>query len=791
MRFHGAFTVAVILFASFYSFSQSIEGRIHHQSSPVAGAHIQVSNATKYAVSDANGFFMLAFPFSTDSLEIVVSAVGYRTVRQIVYPTKGQVSLPLSVALESDLLQLEEVVVTGTRSAVPQYTAPVIVHRIDAGMLKRIQANTLAEGLSFSPGLRVENNCQNCGFTQVRMNGLPGPYAQMLINSRPIYSALMGVYGLELVPSAMIDRIEVSRGAGSVLYGGNAIAGTVNVITREPTENEATISGNVGLIGGTTPEHTVQFSASRVDETHRKGIRVFGMNRGRDAWDANGDSFSELTQLRTSGMGLDGFLEINDYQKLKLQSFVLREFRRGGNAFDRPPHQADVAEQLDHTVAGGGITWDWLSRNYKRKYSMYVSAQHTLRNSYYGGGGRVLTSSDTMLLPDDLLAIHAYGRSTDLSYITGAQYVHELHRSMTFTAGAEWVQNSVQDQMPGYNRSILQTVSTIGSFAQMEWRPSNRLVVLMGGRLDQVSLQGSYRLTDELQKQNRVLPVAVPRISARYKLSPDWQLRLGAAQGYRAPQAFDEDLHINTVGGAALFTRLDPDLKPERSESLNASFNYTKRLPTQELNAVIETFYTRISNPFLLGNQEELPNGIAVITKRNGEASLVQGINLELSMAKAGQWLWQSGFTFQQARYTENEVVWSPSAEASTDSVVATNKLLRTPDWYGFVMVQFMPASQWSLQLNTVLTGPMTVPHVIDPETEFTVLKRTPFFLDQMLKVSWKPIKIAKSPELHVGIQNIWNSFQRDFDRGPQRDALYTYGPLRPRSFFLGFTWSL
>ena len=88
--------------------------------------------------------------------------------------------------------------------------------------------------LMFSPGLRVENDCNNCGFSQVRMNGLEGPYTQILINSRPIFSGLAGVYGLEHIPPSMIQRIEVVRGGGSALFGGNAIAGTINVITKDP-----------------------------------------------------------------------------------------------------------------------------------------------------------------------------------------------------------------------------------------------------------------------------------------------------------------------------------------------------------------------------------------------------------------------------------------------------------------------------------------------------------------------------------------------------------------------------
>ena len=88
-------------------------------------------------------------------------------------------------------------------------------------------AVNLAQGLNFQPGVRVETNCQNCGFQQVRINGLDGPYTQILIDSRPIFSALSGVYGLEQIPANMIERVEVMRGGGSALFGSSAIAGTI------------------------------------------------------------------------------------------------------------------------------------------------------------------------------------------------------------------------------------------------------------------------------------------------------------------------------------------------------------------------------------------------------------------------------------------------------------------------------------------------------------------------------------------------------------------------------------
>lgn len=122
---------------------------------------------------------------------------------------------------------------------------------LSAKTFNLVNACSLADGLNFQPGVRVENDCQNCGFTQVRINGLDGHYSQILMNSRPVFSALAGVYGLEQIPATMIDRVEVMRGGGSALFGSSAVGGTINIITKDPMVNTANVSHQLTSIGVT------------------------------------------------------------------------------------------------------------------------------------------------------------------------------------------------------------------------------------------------------------------------------------------------------------------------------------------------------------------------------------------------------------------------------------------------------------------------------------------------------------------------------------------------------------
>ena len=766
--------------------SATISGQLTNNGAPLEGASVALLGTPHGTVTGERGRYEIK-GIAEGEYRLQASYVGYRTVTQPVRLAAGE-SKAVDINLPADILRLEDVVVSATRNTVPAHRAPIMVNRIDDRTFSQTQSLSLSEGLSFSPGLRLENNCQNCGFTQLRMNGLAGPYTQILINSRPVFSALAGVYGLEMIPSNMVERVEVVRGGGSALYGGNAIAGTVNIITKDPIDNTFEVGSNLAYIDGDAPDRTLTVNGSIVDEDLQKGLSFYAFNRSRDHWDANADGFSEITRLENTTFGLDAFFNPDDQSKIKFNLFGIDEFRRGGNRFDLAPHQTDITEQLDHRILGGNLSYERFSKDKAHKLSAYLSATRVERESYYGGGGRVLQPGDS-LTESDLLAINAYGQSEDLSLVGGLQYAYEISQAWMLTAGSEYQHNEVLDEMPGYRRQIDQSVSTLGTYAQLEWTPAAAWSFLLGGRYDYLDIDGLYELGQETFDNKRTFGVFVPRASAMYFFTPDLKLRMAYAQGYRAPQAFDEDLHIETVGGAALFTRLDPALETERSNSYSASLDYTLRRPGLESNFVVDGFYTQLDNPFITANQVELPSGVAVVTKRNGAGATVAGVNLEANLAFSSRWLLQLGGTLQTARYEEAEEIWRPETltDANQDSLITASSLLRTPDHYGYFTAVWTPASPFSLSLSGVYTGPMVVPHVIDPETEYTVLERTPAFLEWNTKAAYEfALRKGFYLELSAGVQNILNSFQTDFDTGADRDAGYVYGPVRPRTVFLG-----
>ena len=189
------------------------------------GITIILKGTTIGSVTDDSGHYMLK-NLPEGEFTIEVSFVGFKTVTKKVTTGKGKTQ-ELNFELEEDLISLEGVVVSANRNETKRRLAPTLVKVLSPTVFEKTNSTTLAQGLVFQPGVRVENDCQNCGYSQVRINGMDGKYTQILIDSRPIFSALAGVYGLEQIPANMIERVEVIRGGGSALFGSSAIAGTI------------------------------------------------------------------------------------------------------------------------------------------------------------------------------------------------------------------------------------------------------------------------------------------------------------------------------------------------------------------------------------------------------------------------------------------------------------------------------------------------------------------------------------------------------------------------------------
>ena len=721
----------------------------NHEHLPFVNVYIK--GTTHGTATNDNGHYILEhLPVGTHT--VVVSFMGYKTIEQEV-TLKANNSIEMNFTLEENTRLMNDVVVSANRYEVDRKEAATIVNVLTPKVFTTTNSVNLAEGLNYQPGLRVENTCQNCGVNAVRINGLEGKYSQILIDSRPVFSSLAGVYGLEQIPVSMIDRVEVIRGGGSAIFGSSAIGGVVNIITREPIRNSLDISNTTQLIGGKSWDNVTSMNAALVSSNRKVGATIFGMSRDRQGYDHDGDGYTELGLLKGSSLGMRAYYRFSNQAKLTAEYHAMHEFRRGGDSIHMMPHQTTVAEQAEHYIHGGGLTYDYIAKNLKTRFSIYTSLQKVDRNTYYG------TQYD----------INAYGTSNDFSWVTGGQFNQSFDRLIfmpsEFVAGVEYSVNNLEDIQLAYDRTLLQNINIASVFAQNEWKNS-KMGFLIGARVDK------HNLIDNI--------VVSPRANFRYVFMDNLTARLSYSSGYRAPQAFDEDLHIMAVGGEVAIIELSPDLKPEYSNSFSGSLNWSSNIRGGEFNILAEGFYTTLNDVFILKENGTDAQGNILMERTNGSGAYVAGVNIEATYTPIRDLNMQIGYTFQKSRYKEPEV-WSENP-----NIEPQKRMFRTPDHYGFMTVDYTMFDALNIALSGTYTGSMLVQHFagyIAEDVEMT----TPNFFDMGIKIAYD-YKLSNNNviQFNGGVKNIFNSYQDDFDQGADRDAGYIYGPALPRTFFLG-----
>ena len=743
-------------------------GDVQSEKEHIPFATIVIEGTTMGTAADETGHFKLV-GIPEGEQRVIVSAVGYQT-KSFVFKFKIGEAITLMADLEADRIGLNQVVISADRSEKSRREASTIVSTISPKLFENTQSVTLSEGLNFTPGLRLENNCQNCGFTQIRMNGLEGPYSQILINSRPVFSGLAGVYGLELIPANMIDRVEVVRGGGSALFGSNAIAGTINLITKEPVQDTYSMNSSVAVIGEDgNADFNLSLNGSVVSEDYRSGLSFYGFKRKRNPYDANGDDFSEISKIDNSTFGASVFQRLGVRSKINLDYFFIDESRRGGNDFDLPNHEAGISEAVDHKINSASMTFDQLMREHD-KLSIFAALQHVERGSYYGA------NQDQT----------AYGATKDLSISIGTQYHRDVEQCLfspsELVMGLEMSGDALKDDKLGYldlesmehvgtTRITDQEVSTFGFFAQNEW-VTQKWRLSLGFRAER------YLITDHADSDSKISGnIFSPRASLLYNLSPKIQLRSSFARGYRAPQIFDEDLHIETSGARKVVHENDPDLEQENSHSVTFSVDISQTFGRWQTQLLAEGFYTMLENPFTNSYGTADENGQVVYTRTNAtDGAKVQGVNLELNASPGVRLMIQSGFTIQNSKYD------SPQE-------FGEKNFFRTPNNYGYFSVSYSPTSLFKASVTGNYTGGMLIPYfgntLANPDAG-RLNEVDPFF-DLGIKLS-HDFKLSESLSLQVygGVKNVFNSYQDDFDYGIDRDPGYIYGPLSPRTIYFG-----
>lgn len=720
----------------------SIQGTVRDATGlPLVGVTVIAIPGGASSVTNADGRFCLDGIPSGGRVEVTAALSGFRPdTQQVTLPLAG-VSTPIALTLEPAGLT-DQVVVTATRTSRRLDDVPVRTEVIDTTLMRAIAARTLADAVEYTTGVRVESNCQNCNFSQIRLLGLDGPYTQILMDGQPVISSLAQVYGIEQIPSRMIERIEIVKGGGSALYGSGSVGGVVNIISREPARRSGVFETRVEAMGG-RPHYSNSGSFDWASTDRRANATAFVQIDDVTPVDVTGDGFTEvsLRELRAGGGRASRYF-LDGRGKLTGEFTIFGENRRGGDRLDVPPEQANIAEWIDSRRVGASATW-FHGVAPSTDYRVTFAAAGMRRHSYYG------TGQDP----------NAFGVTDNLLLVADSQVNHYAGRH-TVSWGGQATWEDLADEQPAYDRFTDARYRNVGFFAQDEWAFARGWSVVYGLRAD------THSEVDRL--------IASPRLALMVSPRESLNIRASVARGFRAPQAFDEDLHLSSVGGEVRLIRLDANLREERSTNYMLGAEWRPQAGRGQALLEINGFYTGLSDLFLASQDDDPATDALEYLKTNHDNARVYGVEANAGWGMGDDFIFQGGIVFQRARYSEAEPDFG-----SFD-------FFRTPNRYGNLTLTWTTTTFGTFFAGMRYTGSMKAPHLagfIDADQ----LETTPGTVTVDASVAY-PLYVAGDRRLTITIagKNLTNAFQRDLDQGMFRDANYVYGPRFPRSIGAG-----
>ena len=531
---------------------------------PLVGASVAVPGTGRGAATDVTGTAVLT-PAPAAGTRLRITALGYRP-RFAVAPAAGQ---GLTLLLAPGGVEIEqEVLVTATRTNSRIEDLPTRVEVLGAEEMEEessIRPASIASLFGDIAGTQIQPTSPTTGNLDLRLQGLPGQYTQILRDGLPLYGGFAGSFGLLTVPPLDLRQVELIKGSNSTLYGGGAIAGLVNLVSKTPT------------LG--TPQYATSLNQTTLRETDLNG---FAARRGR-RWgysafvglvnqkekDVDGDGFVDVPRVHSLNLHPRLFFYPNAHSQVALGYTGTLESRRAGDV--------EVLKKGFDPVSGHVFFVD--------NISLRNTADLLYSNDSLAGGRLTIKGTITDFVRDVNTNSNAF-TAYQTTYYTEASYLHAAGPRHLLVVGL----NANGEQLASFNRSATPlrspyTYHTLGAFVQDDWRVLPRLSLQAGLRLDHHNQYGNFVL---------------PRLALLFRASPSVTARLNGGLGYRAPVPYINSLDERNYH----LVKALQGVSAETSFGLNGDVNYQRTFDGFDEPLVLSVnqsfFFTRLGNPLVL-----------------------------------------------------------------------------------------------------------------------------------------------------------------------------------------------
>ena len=711
-----------------------IKGHVYDENKqPVIGANVYWEGTQDGTTTDLDGFFELNK--KGDVSHLITSYIGYVTV---LTPVKDQPG-PLEIVLKGEV-ELNEVVVSERKVAtVSRRTSVLQTQKITYDEICRAACCNLAESFETNPSVDVSYSDASTGARQIKLLGLSGTYVQMLTENYPNFRGASSLYGLDYVPGAWMESIQVSKGTSSVKNGYEALAGQINVEFKKPQTADL-FSAN--LFASDAGRYEANTDASwHVNDKLSTGLLIHYSN-DKMSHDDNGDGFLD-TPIKEQVNVMNRWSYNSGSYVSQYGGRFLHENRTGGQVIHHEsmtdPYKIGLTTNRAELFTKQAFIIDKekvesvaliLSGSYHEQLSMYDRTPYNIyQNNVYA----------SLLYEKEFSHAHSLSTGLSLNY--------DGFNENLVLGGIR----------TPYNRS--EVVS--GAYAQYTYNLNDKFILLAGIRAD-------YSQRYDL--------FVTPRIHVKYNPFIWFHVRASAGKGYRTANVLAEN---NFLLASSRKMRIADNLDQE--EAWNTGLNLSFYIPVadKELTLNGEWYYTNFIKQVVI-DMDSNPHEVSFYN--------LDGESYSNSFQLEATYPFFRGFTMTAAyRYTDAQTDYR-----NTEGITYRMKKPLVSDYKGLLTASYQtPLKKWQFDVTSQFNGGGRMPEA----SKLNPLWNSEF--KAYTVVNTQITKYFRQWSVYVGGENLFD-YTQDMPvidamnpRGENFDSSMIYGPVHGRKLYVGVRFNI
>ncbi|ASK67977.1 TonB-dependent receptor [Shewanella bicestrii] len=694
---------------------------------------------------------------------------------------------------QPELEKIERVSVVGVRQRLEQAgtLANTIMKTevIDASVIENKNAVNLSEAIDNSPGVKVSNECSMCGVKRIMLNGMKGEQTTILVDGLPVHTMISGYYAVDAIPTTGVERIEVARGAGASLIAPEAIGGTINIVSYEPTENGAELD----LSAGENGYRKLGFLGKGVTQDGRTRATLVAQYDDRDQADADNNKVNEAPMQENRSLTARVSHDVTDADNLVLRVANIQSEIFGGpmigstftdgvasstgnvlSGYDgQPSEPQQLFEDGDVRKRYTGKAWEttewikterneaslaWL-REFNDDWNMHLAASYAdhKQDSFYEGFDY---SADDKMWFFDARFNYLLSESQLLTFGADLRTEEMRSHSRSGSANPDYVSDSFDYDVKGV-------------YLQDTWQATESLEVAMALRYDTISADFTDPNKPGTELDESILS---PRVDIRLRHNDEWTSRLSAGRGYRAPLSFFETDHGILDGSLGFDIDID---ELERSNSVNYALSYEG----ERLTSTASIAWTEVEHLAALTTND---HGIPLLTQLDEKARVITS-----DIALGYRLTDDMSLSLTAEHFDYDSVFKSSYAIAPVEKRVSLSMDWDVNDWEIFANLVWI-GSRDLAEFGYEGYNRLDANGQVDPSSKKTT--DAPAYVTLDLKVSYQ---LNDTLSLYTGVSNLFDYTQAGdedtplfYDAEGAFDVGYIYGPLRGREIYAGMKFS-